>query len=309
MRTSKSALATVLLLLLVVSSSAYGESSCLVCHNAMSGTSTTASGEVVHLEVKMSEYEASVHGFMACTDCHQSFTENPHMAPEASVADSVKELSEQLGSKAKVDAVAYSACSTCHYEVYEQVLGSVHGRNVVEEGKSDGALCLDCHGSPHTIVKGEGSPVSRTAVVETCGRCHGSEELSEAYGWEGHIMDSYMESFHGKKYTLGHTKVPTCVSCHGAHDVRSKDDPSSPIFGTNKLTTCGRCHDGANEKFVVSITHQPVGPIPHYAEKGLIVLLMSTIAFCVSHVVLEAFSDIRDVVFRKEGSGHDQEHA
>ena len=53
---------------------------------------------------------------------------------------------------------------------------------------------------------------------------------------------------------------------------------------------------------------KPAGPIPHYAEKGLIVLLMSTIAFCVSHVVLEAFSDIRDVVFRKGGKEHD-EHA
>jgi len=307
MRTSKSALLTVLLLLLVVSS-AYGESSCLICHNAMSGTATTSSGETVNLEVKMSEYESSVHGFMACTDCHQSFTENPHAAPGEAVAESVKELSEQIGSKAKVDAVAYSACSTCHYEVYEQVLGSVHGKNVLE-GKSDGALCLDCHGSPHRIVKGEASPVSREHVVETCGKCHGSEELTEAYGWEGHIMESYMESFHGKKYKLGHTKVPTCVNCHGAHGVKSKDDPTSPIFGTNKLTTCGNCHTGANEKFVVAITHQPVGPIPHYAEKGLIILLMSTIAFCVSHVVLEAFSDIRDVVFRKEESAHGKEHA
>lgn len=308
MRTSKAALVTVLLLLAGVSS-ASGESSCLICHNAMSGTSTTPSGEAVNLEVKASDYEASVHGFMACTDCHQSFTENPHAAPGEAVSDSVKELSEKLGSKAKVDPVAYSACSTCHHEVYEQVLESVHGRNVVEKGKSDGALCLDCHGSPHKITRGESSPVSRGHVVETCGKCHGSEELTEAYGWEGHIMDSYMESFHGKKYKLGHTKVPTCVSCHGAHDIRSKEDPQSPIFGANKLKTCGSCHTGANEKFVVAITHKPAGPIPHYAEKGLIVLLMSTIAFCVSHVVLEAFSDIRDVVFRKGEGEHGKEHA
>jgi len=274
----------------------------------MSGTVTTSSGEEVNLSVDMAKYQESVHGFMACTDCHQSFSEDPHTPPQERVTESVRELAGRIGSKAKVDPVAYSACSTCHYEEYEAVLGSMHGKNI-EEGKSDGALCLDCHGNPHRIVKGSESPVSRGHVVETCGKCHGSEELAEKYGWEGHIMESYMESFHGKKYMLGHSKVPTCVSCHGAHDVRSKDDPSSPIFGANKLKTCGNCHKGANAKFVGAITHKPAGPVPHYAEKGLILLLIGTIAFCVSHVVLEAFSDIRDVVLRKEGEEHDTEHA
>ncbi len=71
----------------------------------------------------------------------------------------------------------------------------------------------------------------------------------------------------------------------------------------NSTVTCGKCHPGANKKFVASITHKPTGkdnPIPFYAEKGLIVLTVSTIAFVVLHVFLEAFADIRDRVFRKE---------
>jgi hypothetical protein len=79
----------------------------------------------------------------------------------------------------------------------------------------------------------------------------------------------------------------------------TKTDPNSPVFGKNKIATCNKCHKGANEKFVPAITHQKPGPIPHYTEKALIVLLLSTFAFIVIHVLLEAFSDIRDAIFRK----------
>lgn len=297
-----------LLGLLLFVSPVFGESSCLICHNAMSGTAVTAGGEQVNLSVSSEEFAKSVHGGMACTDCHQSFSENPHAKPGEGVSADLKGLSEKISSKAKKDPIAYSSCLTCHSEEYAQVLGSVHGKNIIEKKAGDGALCLDCHGGPHGIVKGEESLTSRKHVVETCGKCHGNEALSKKYGHGGHVMTSYEDSFHGKKYTLGHTKVPTCVNCHGFHDIRKKDDPASPIFSTNKEKTCGNCHKGANAKFVASITHQEVGPIPHYAEKGLIVLLMATIAFCISHVVLEAFSDIRDTLFRKE-EGDEHGHA
>jgi len=277
------------------------ESSCLLCHNAMSGTTTLASGVEVDLRVNAEQFQASVHGFLGCTDCHQRFSENPHEEPGGAVTDEIRQLAEKIAPKAGIDPVAASACSTCHSDVYEKVLGSVHGKNIVEKGRADGAFCLDCHGSPHSILTraNEASPVNRRNVVATCAGCHGSEEMVEKYE-KPEVVTSYEESFHGKKYRLGHTRVPTCVDCHGFHDVRSKDDPASPVFGTNKLRTCGNCHEGANEKFVAAITHQPAGPIPHYAEKGLIVLLIATIAFCVSHVVLEAFADIRDVLWRKE---------
>jgi len=154
-------------------------------------------------------------------------------------------------------------------------------------------------------LKSPDSPVNRDNVVETCGHCHGSEELQAKYGLEANVMEGYEESFHGRKHHLGHKGAPSCASCHGAHDVRSADDPESPVHGTaNKIKLCGKCHAGANEKFVVSYTHKPVGPIPHYAEKALIILLISTIAFTIIHVILEAYSDVRDTVFRKGGASH-----
>ena len=142
--------------------------------------------------------------------------------------------------------------------------------------------------------------MGRKHQVETCGKCHGDEKLIEKYKLEEYVMESFAESFHGRKLFLGHTKAPVCSSCHSSHDIRSKNDPESPVFGKNKLVTCGKCHEGANEKFVPAITHKRPGPIPHYGEKLLIILTIGVFAFIVIHVLLEAFSDIRDAIFRKK---------
>ncbi len=277
-------------------------SSCLICHNAMSGKVTSESGMEIDLAVDAAQYQASVHGDMACTDCHMKFIENPHTAPSGIVPEDIAAVSEKIGNKAVIDSVAYSACSMCHSDVYEQVLNSPHGENIVSKKEKDGALCLDCHGSPHYIVKSdnENSMLNQWNVVEVCGHCHGNKELAAKYNMEENVLSSYTESFHGKKHHLGHKGAPTCVSCHGAHDIKRKDDPASPVFAANKKETCGKCHAGANGKFVAAITHKPVGPIPHYTEKGLILLVIGVFTFIISHVLLEAYSDIRDAYFRKK---------
>jgi len=275
---------------------------CLACHSAMKGKIKNAGGAMVELNVDADKFGASKHGALSCTDCHMRFADNPHSTPSGDVPQAVLALSSKIASKFKVDPVAGAACSTCHEEVYKMVLGSVHGKNIVDKHQMDGALCLDCHGSPHyiTSVKDESSPMSRKHQVETCGKCHGDKKIIEKYKLEENVMESYEESFHGRKLFLGHTKAPTCSSCHSSHDIRSKTDPASPVFGKNKLVTCGKCHKGANEKFVPAITHKRPGPIPHYGEKLLIILTIGVFAFIVIHVLLEAFADIRDAIFRKK---------
>ncbi|MDH4232692.1 MAG: cytochrome c3 family protein [Nitrospirota bacterium] len=275
---------------------------CLACHSSMKGRIKNVSGALVELNVDAEKFNASVHGSLSCSDCHIRFSDNPHTTPSSGVPQAVLSLSTKLSSKFKVDPVAGAACITCHEETYKMVLGSMHGKNIVEKNQTDGALCLDCHGSPHYItpVKEENSPVGRGHQVETCGKCHGDEKIIEKYGLEENVMESFRESFHGRKLHLGHTRAPSCSSCHNAHDIRSKTDPESPVFGKNKLVTCGKCHKGANEKFVPAISHKRPGPIPHYGEKALIILTMGTFAFIVLHVLLEAFSDIRDAIFRKK---------
>ncbi|MEW6109917.1 MAG: cytochrome c3 family protein [Nitrospirota bacterium] len=274
---------------------------CLACHSAMKGRLETSGGRLIELNVDTDRFRTSVHGSLSCTDCHMRFSENPHSLPSAPVPSSVLSVSSKVSSKHTVDPVAAAACNNCHEDIYKKVLDSVHGRNITEKNKTDGALCLDCHGSPHYITRSTdpGSRVSRKNQVETCGKCHGDEKIIEKYSLEENVMESFEESFHGRKLHLGHMRAPVCSSCHNAHDIRTKDDPASPVFGKNKLETCGKCHKGANEKFIPAITHKPAGPIPHYAEIGLIFLTMGVFAFVVLHVLLEAFSDIRDAIFRK----------
>jgi DnaJ-class molecular chaperone len=257
---------------------------------------------MVELNVDSGRFNASVHGTFSCTECHVKFVDSPHGAASVSISASVLSLSSKMSSKFKSDPFAAAACGKCHADIFEKVLGSVHGKNIVVKKETDGAWCTDCHGSPHYItrVKDGKSPMSRKYQVETCGRCHGDEGIIEKYKLEENVMDSFAESFHGRKLHLGHTRAPVCTSCHDSHDIKSSNDPASPVFGKNKIETCGKCHKGANEKFVPAITHKKPGPIPHYGEKALILLTMGTFGFIIAHVLLEAFADIRDAVFRKK---------
>ncbi|NJD57001.1 MAG: hypothetical protein FIA94_11435 [Nitrospirae bacterium] len=298
------AVAPLLFLLLLLPSVGLSQESetCLSCHGVMKGSLKTQRGTMVDLNVDTEKFNASVHATLPCTECHMRFSAGSHAASGSAVPSDILSLSSKIAAKFKNDPVAGAACAKCHAEVYQKVLSGVHGKNITEKKQVDGAFCLDCHGSPHYItrVKDGKSPMSRKYQVETCGKCHGSQAIIEKYKLEENVMDSFRESFHGRKLHLGHTRAPVCTSCHNAHDIRTKSDPESPVFGKNKLETCGKCHRGANEKFVPAITHKRPGPIPHYGEKLLILLTMGTFAFIISHVLLEAFADIRDAVFRKK---------
>lgn len=292
-----------ILLFLCISADGFAEESadCLSCHSVMTGRVKGSGGVLVELNVDADKFQKSVHGALSCTDCHLRLAGGSHGAAGAAVPADVLALSSRISAKHPTDAVAAAACSTCHEEVYRKVLASVHGRNILEKHQKDGALCIDCHGSPHYIAEmsSPDAKMGRQHQVETCGRCHGNADLIEKYNLEENVMKSFEESFHGRKLHLGHTRAPVCTSCHSSHDITTKDDPASPVFGNNKLQTCGKCHEGANEKFIPAITHRPPGPIPHYAEKALILLTMGVFAFIVSHVLLEALADIRDAMTRK----------
>ncbi|RME64221.1 MAG: hypothetical protein D6778_08335 [Nitrospirae bacterium] len=285
-----------------------GKAGCIVCHNIMA-TRVQLNDKVIDLRIDAQEYERSVHKELACTDCHMGFSDNPHVSPQEVLEGDLKGLAEKVVHKAKADVTAVVACYNCHPQEYDDVLNSVHGKNITEKGSADAALCIDCHGSAHYIKPKDepSSTVYKFNVVRTCGTCHEKKEIVQKYGIQSDVMKTYMESFHGKKYVLGHRGAPTCVDCHGYHLVRSKEDPLSPVIGANKIQTCGKCHKGANKKFVAAITHQDPGPIPHYAEKGLIILTISVIVFTVTHVLLEAYADIRDTFFRK--TKEEVEHA
>jgi hypothetical protein len=216
----------------------------------------------------------------------------------------VMELAAAISPKSKIDPIAQAACMNCHPDIYTSYKNSVHGVNVIVKKSSDGPVCTSCHGSPHYIQPktSKESTVNHFNVVQTCGGCHEEKIMAEKYGFSPLVVERYKESFHGRKLKVGHPGAPSCADCHGAHDIKSAKDPSSPVFGANKIKTCSKCHPGATEKFVAAITHKPLHPIAHYSEIGLIILTVGTFIFIIIHVLLDIYADIRDRLFRKGGN-------
>jgi len=285
--------------------SAYAADDCLICHSVMSGNVKTAKGESVEVRVDAAGFEASVHGSFECTECHVNFMSGPHTPPGGKLDSEVAALVPFTSKKSKSSPEALAACVKCHKPIYSELKASVHGQNIFEKKEADAPLCLDCHGNPHYIVPKTDpkSSVSHDKMLEVCGRCHEDEHIVNKYGMSHYVIEKYKESFHGKKYILGHKRVPICDDCHGAHLVTKIDAPNSPVSGEGKVKTCGKCHEGATAKFAAAPAHKYIGkdnPIPYYGEKALIVLLLGVFLFIFSHVILESIAEIRDRVFRKE---------
>jgi len=284
------------IILVPVAGAATDAATCLGCHGSMEGS----------VKVEQDKFLKSVHGGMNdCLMCHMVLKGEQHHGLSAGKPDStVQTLAAAISSKSKKDPIAQAACVTCHPDAYASYQASVHGQNVIAKKSSDGPVCTNCHGTAHYIQPktSKDSAVNHFNIVKTCGACHEEKMLSEKYGFSAHVMERYKESFHGRKLRVGDTRAPTCVSCHGSHDIKSAKDVASPVAGPNKIKTCAKCHAGATDKFVAAITHKPLHPIAHFSEISLIILTVGTFIFIIVHVLLDIYADIRDRLFRKGGS-------
>lgn len=108
---------------------------------------------------------------------------------------------------------------------------SVHGQAVAKKGLAVAPTCTSCHGA-HALTPADdpNSPVHRTHVAETCGRCH-----------QG-ILAEYRASIHGTAVAKGIAASPTCTGCHGEHTIAAPSDPTSTVAPRNIPKTCGACH-------------------------------------------------------------------
>ena len=111
-------------------------------------------------------------------------------------------------------------CDTCHRKPHEEMLGSVHARL---DGKGPSGRCIACHGT-HDMrrVAGDGSTI--------CSACHRREATQTARG------------IHVTARGEGNRNLPTCVTCHTAHAVKSRRDPASPTSRGHIHETCATCH-------------------------------------------------------------------
>ena len=205
---------------------------CLACH----GEPSTVRADGRPVVVNPAAFTASVHGTlgMACVDCHVDLartTDFPHP-----------------GRLAPVN------CATCHEKPAAEHSATVHGH--ARQAGAPAAACVDCHGM-HDILPSS-DPASRTYALNipaTCGRCHGPSGPPAALK----VADEFRDSIHGRALLAkGLVVAPTCVSCHGAHDVRRHGDEHGKVARSQVVGTCTSCHQGIGPAYQASVHAQAV---------------------------------------------------
>ena len=194
---------------------------CLSCHSQSGLTKTLPDGEVLSLYINPNLFDHSIHSQqnIACVDCHKNIDTFPH--PDFN-AKNLRDVTLQL----------YGTCKNCHADQFNLTLNSVH-LIALDAGNSTAAVCTDCH-NPHQQTQlvdpqtGKLSEDARLQVPQICARCHST------------IYNAYKGSVHGAALTqYGNLDVPTCIDCHGVHDIQ---DPNSPQFRNAIPQLCAKCH-------------------------------------------------------------------
>jgi len=216
---------------------------CTKCH---------AQIESVHRKVIRGElWEKEAHVLPACPDCHQ-----PHK---------IRQVFYDQG-------MADKDCLRCHER--KEIKSAGDGRSLyVDASELSHSMharqaCSQCH---------IGVTPSRLRPCETitqkvdCSTCHVA------------IVQQYQQSTHGQLFAKKDANAPTCLECHGTHNVRGKKDETSATFPTNVPTLCARCHR-MGQKAAVRYTGTEKEIVERYTEsihgKGLLKSGLVVTAMC-----------------------------
>lgn len=233
-RTSKKLLLTLTILIpLALPASAARASgnpankACLECH----AEESTARKNLIYVDPAV--FSSSIHGKMACTDCHHDAREkdkNPHPRRLAKVN-----------------------CTGCHYkgnpdgapnftpmQLYKT---SVHGRASLERGDQDVATCSACHGK-HNIraASDPESTIYRLNIPRTCAVCHDNMQMVLKHNIHAEQpYREYEQSVHGKALFKDGliSLAAVCTDCHGVHDIQAS---GAADLKPHQPATCGKCH-------------------------------------------------------------------
>jgi len=230
----------------------------------------------------VSSFDKSVHGAALqrgivesanCIDCHGSHEMNQSMVVGSRV------------NKARLT----ETCARCHKAQTAEYNFSVHAV-ALRRGNLDSPVCTDCHGE-HDIL-GHNDPASpvhpRNLSEQVCGACHSSIRLTKKYGLSRDAFQTFADSYHGLAARGGAVEVVNCSSCHSTHAIKSSLDPTSTVFQKNLVTTCGKCHPGANERFTIGRVHvssdqREQSPILYWVANLYVILIFLCIGGMTFH--------------------------
>ncbi len=216
------------------------------------------------------DYSSSMHGrslrekgllpTAVCTDCHTT-----HFV--------LKESDERSSVHPKNIP---ATCASCHKGIYDEYIKSDHAITRDDHTKKY-PTCADCH-TAH-IISDISNDKFMNEVTHQCGNCHG--ELS----------DTYMETYHGKAYTLGYLESAKCSDCHGAHSIYNSGNPLSSVGSAKIVETCKKCHPDANVRFTGYLTHathhnKTKYPVLYYTFWGMTSLLIGVFGFFGIHLLM-----------------------
>jgi formate dehydrogenase gamma subunit len=120
----------------------------------------------------------------------------------------------------------------------------------IQAGK-ESATCTDCHGH-HSILPTSDpkSHVARsTSLVKTCKKCH----MREA--------NTYLAGSHGRTLRHGNLDVPTCITCHGDHDIIALSIKADGKRDYAATQVCIWCHGNLR---MMSRYALDTSPVEHY---------------------------------------------
>ncbi len=217
----------------------HGNANCLMCHSDPSFTGNLPGGETISLYVDPGQYYRSVHADagLECLACHVGQKAYPHAASAQVSCSACHQSLEDVQNTAyrplsvaldypdarAVTLTFNESCRACHADKFEESVDSAHVR-VQAGGNRYAPVCVDCHGS-HDITPPD---QPRARISQTCATCHLA------------VYSTYRASVHGAALEEeSNPDVPTCVDCHGVHNVRGPRDPG---FRNDMIAVCGGCH-------------------------------------------------------------------
>ncbi len=146
-----------------------------------------------------------------------------------------------------------AACGTCHADVNARFLASEHGKGVLA-GTPRAPACLACHRSPVTSGSAEQPAARKLAQERLCLSCHLRDKaVREGGAFTRGFIESYEHSVHGAALARGDARAPTCIDCHGAHDVRYGFDSTSKVNKMRVEQVCARCHEPESRQYDASV--------------------------------------------------------
>jgi hypothetical protein len=249
---------------------------CLECHGSDAQGTVDVNGEQKSLAVDEAAWHTSTHSLLDCTGCHLGFKPHAHTPDE---------------TEGWYQTARLLACGTCHADQFSMYEDSFHGNLVLGESDGEAPACADCHGS-HAIQPAE-SAAFRVQVAARCEACHGVRS------------ETYLDTYHGKAFTLGRADAATCPDCHGSHKILPASDPESTVSEQNLVATCGACHPGANDQFVKYLVHVKASD-PHSSlvvfsvYLGYVLLIATVFTFGGVHTVMYIYRGRKEGMYRSD---------